>query len=233
MSRSKALVTGGSGVVGSEVVRALRGAGLEVDFTYLRGADRAQALAGETGARSHQVDLRRPADLRALLGRLGDLDVLVHCAAVSRGAPLEALTDDDWDDAQRVNVQAAFVACQALAPSFARAGGGDVVLVGALDRGQSLPIPAHFAATQGMLAALVMALAKELGPGNTRVNMVALGPLEGGLSRELPPKLIENYRSFSALRRLGRPAEVARAIRWLALENGYMSGKVVPVNGGI
>ena len=132
-----------------------------------------------------------------------------------------------------MNVASAFIAAQELAPRMAKAGGGDIVLLGALDRTQSLPLPAAFAASQGALAALAMALAKELGPKGVLVNMLAVGPLNEGLSRGLDPKLLEDYKTYSALRRTGTAAEVARAVRWLALENSYMCGKVVPVNGGI
>ena len=235
MARSRALVTGGTGAVGFEVVRALRGAGVPVDFTFHRSRERAQVLA-ETGACPHEVDLRSGASWRSLLGRLVDggegPDIFVHCAGVSRRAALGQITEDDWEDAFRINVRAAFLACQALAPLFERTG-GDVVLLGALDRGQSLPIPAHFAATQGALGAMAMALAKELGPRQVRANVLALGPLEQGLSRELAPEIIQDFLTFSALRRLGAPGEVARAVRWLALENRYLSGKVIPVNGGL
>jgi NAD(P)-dependent dehydrogenase (short-subunit alcohol dehydrogenase family) len=78
-----------------------------------------------------------------------------------------------------------------------------------------------------------MALAKELGPRGIRINLVALGVLDAGLSRELSPELLEDYKQFSALRRLGTPREAARAVLWLALHNRYMNGKVLAVNGGI
>lgn len=231
MHRKHALVTGGSGAVGSEVVKALRGAGLDVDFTFLRSTDRARALAAESGARPHEVDLRDGARLNALVARLAEqgppVDVLVHAAAVHRSS---SASEADWDDTFAVNVRPAFLLCKAL-PLASQ--GGEVVLLGALDRAQSLPLSASFAASQGALSALAMAMAKELGPRGVRVNLLALGPLEAGLSRELDPRLIENFKTFSALRRLGRPAEVARVVRWLALENSYLSGKTIPVNGGI
>ena len=62
---------------------------------------------------------------------------------------------------------------------------------------------------------------------------MALGPLDTGLSAQLDPTLVKDYTSFSALRRLGQPIEAARAILWLALENTYVSGKILTVNGGI
>ena len=65
------------------------------------------------------------------------------------------------------------------------------------------------------------------------MNQVALGVLEDGLSRTLDAAVVQQYLKFSALRRRGTPSEVARAIAWLLLENTYVTGKVIPVNGGI
>jgi NAD(P)-dependent dehydrogenase (short-subunit alcohol dehydrogenase family) len=234
MPRSLALVTGGTGAVGSAVLRALAGRGIPTVFGYRSSTDRASVLARELGARPLRFDLRDRAATRAALGGLDQApDVFIHCAAVSRNASLAALTDEDWDDALQINGRSAFTIGQLLAPSMAAAGGGDIVLVGALDRAQSLPLPVHFAASQGLLSALAMSLAKAVGPGGTKVNMVALGVLDEGLSRSLPEKAIADYKAMSALRRLGTAAEAARFITWLALENRYLSGKVLSSNGGI
>ncbi len=234
MSPRRALVFGGSGTVGREVVRGLAAARVRTTFTYHRGRDVAEALARELDARALAVDLADVAATRALVRGLDPApDLFIHCAAVSRAAPLAELSDADWLAAQAINAHSAFAAVQELAPRMAAAGGGEVVLVGALDRTHSVPVPVHFAATQGQLSAMTMALAKELGPKGIRVNMVALGVLEGGLSRDLDPRVLADFKAFSALRRVGTAAEAAKAIVWLALENTYVSGKVVPVNGGI
>ena len=232
----RALVLGGSGAVGAEVVRGLCAAGADTVFTYLRGAARAHDLGAETGARPEAVDLRSPEAILALVRSLAEgfaPTVLVHCAAQSRAASLGEITLSDWDDAVAVNCRAPFLACQALAPGFAAAGEAHVVLVGALDRAQSLPLPVHFAGTQGMLPALAMSLARELGPSGVRVNAVALGVLDAGISRDLPDEVRADYLSLSAFRRIGTVKEAAKAIVWLALRNRYMSGKVLAVNGGI
>jgi 3-oxoacyl-[acyl-carrier protein] reductase len=234
MARSLALVTGGTGAVGSAVLRSLAAAGVPSVFGYNTSADRARALEQELGARALRFDLRDPQATRAAIRGLDRApDVFIHCAAVSRHARLAELTDADWDDALQINGRAAFVIAQLLAPSMAQAGGGDIVLVGALDRAQSLPLPVHFAASQGLLSALAMALAKSVGASGTKVNLVALGVLDEGLSRSLPEKAVADYKAMSALRRLGTAAEAARFITWLALENRYLSGKVLASNGGI
>ena len=78
-----------------------------------------------------------------------------------------------------------------------------------------------------------MAVAHEVGPRDIRVNLVALGPLEGGISEGLSARRRKDYQTFSALRRPGTPDEAAKVIAWLALENGFIQGKVISVNGGI
>jgi NAD(P)-dependent dehydrogenase (short-subunit alcohol dehydrogenase family) len=231
------LVFGGTGAVGSAVLQGLARTQVPAVFTYHRSREKAEALAAEYGQRAVCLDLNQPAAIRGLIEELDRSgaapDLFIHCAAESKNLKLDGISDDAWQAVHRVNVQAAFVACQALAPAMARHARGHVVLVGAIDRAQSIPLPVHFAASQGALAAMTMALGKELAPRGVRVNMIALGLLNAGLSREISPRLVADYENFSALRRIGTPDEAARAILWLALENTYMNGEVVPVNGGL
>lgn len=234
-----ALVFGGSGTVGSAVVRALDAGGCRTRFTYFRSDEKAQALgAGCKSATPMRIDLRQPEAVRELF-RTFDSDgfaprLFVHCAALSQARALVEISDADWDEVIAVSSRSAFVASQELARRLASSkSGGDIVFVGALDRGQTLPLPVHFAATQGMLGSMSMALAKELGPQGIRVNLLALGPLEGGLSQQLPAGALSDFKAYSALRRLGTPDEVARAVLWLGQKNTFMTGRVLTVNGGI
>ncbi len=237
LRRPSALVFGGSGTVGAAVVRGLKEAGVPTVFTYFRGRERALELQGDgEGARAVALNLADSSAIRTVLRALAETgapNVLIHCAAVSKAAPLGELTDEDWEAAHAINCRSVFVACQELAPHMARAGGGDIVLLGALDRAQSLPLPVPFAATQGMLATMTMALSKELGKDNTKINMVSLSVLEGGLSQGLSARHLGDYKRLSAMHRLGTAKEVAKVVLWLALKNSYMTGKVLPVNGGI
>jgi 3-oxoacyl-[acyl-carrier protein] reductase len=231
------LVIGGSGAVGSQVVRALAALGVGGAFTYRTRRAAAEALAAEVDFRAHPLDVTDAgavSDLVLGLEASAALpDILVYAAAKLDTAAGVDLDVGAWDAVQSVNTRGAFVVCRELARRMQTRGGGDIVLVGALDRAQSLPIPTAFAASQGLLAAMAMAWAKELGPGGIRINVVALGLLDEGLSLALDPKLRSDYLAFSALRRFGSTEEVARTIAWLAVHNTYLNGKVVSVNGGI
>lgn len=235
----RALVFGGSGAVGAAIVEALLARAVRTTFTFHQGRARAEALASanDGAARAVALDLRQPEAVRDLVRALQaageEPDVFIHAAAVTRARTLGELTDSDWVEMAAVNVTSALVAAQALAPVMAARGGGDLVFLGGLDRAQSVPAPVGYAATQGALGAMTMALGKELGRVRVRVNMLAVGILDAGLSRDMDGRALDDYRRFSALRRTGTPAEVARAAVWLALDNTYVTGRIVPVNGGL
>ena len=225
------VVLGGTGNIGQAVLAALSQQGLTATFTYHRSQEKAEALAAKYQHRAVRVDLSEVEQTRRFFRSQEKLDVLLHCAGISQAAKLSEITLAQFEEMQAVNVRSAFIACQEVAPKMTE--GGHIVLLGAIDGTQTVPAPAHFAASQGALVGLTRALAKELGPKKILINLVALGVLEGGISRELSPKLLEDYQHFSAMRRVGSPQEAAKAILWVALQNTYMTGRVIPVNGGL
>ncbi|MFN0250149.1 MAG: SDR family oxidoreductase [Kofleriaceae bacterium] len=226
----RALVLGGTGTVGSAVLRELARRSVPAVFTYHRSEDKARMLVAELGHTAAHVDLADASATTAFLEAQEPADIAIHCAGVSAGLSLPEIEIATFRYTMAVNVQSAFLLCKWIA---ARAKKCDIVLVNGLDRAQSLPLPAHFAASQGALSALAMAVAHEVGPHDIRVNVVALGPLEAGISQGLAARRRKDFETFSALRRPGKADEVAKTIVWLALENTFIQGKVLAVNGGI
>ncbi|MCE9572572.1 MAG: SDR family oxidoreductase [Deltaproteobacteria bacterium] len=231
-----ALVLGGTGAVGSAVVRELVRREVATTFTFHASHERAAELA-TLGARAVAVDL---ADAGAIAAMLAGFDrdgfapdLVIACAAVSAVEPFATQADAAWRACFAVNVDATAQVCRWFAGAERADRGGDIVLVGGLDRGQSLPLPVAYAASQGALAAMAMALGHELGPRGIRVNLVALGVLDSGMSQHLSSARRADYQRYSALRRLGTAAEAAKVITWLGLENAYIQGRVITANGGI
>ena len=235
MSGRRALLLGGTGHLGSAVLAQLAARGVSGVFTFHSQTERAESLAEQHGFRAVPVDLRDAAALSSLFASLEQEefvpDLFIHCAAISRLLPLAEISLALWQQTVAVNAQSAFLACQWLGDRMHK--GGSIVLVGALDRTQSLPLPVHFAATQGMLSAMVMALGHELGPRGILINLVSLGMLDGGIATQLDERRRTDYQHFSALRRVGEAREAAQVICWLALENHYINGKTLAANGGI
>lgn len=237
LNPSLALVLGGTGTVGREVLRGLWGRKIPTLFTYHRSVDKARALSEEFAQEGLQIDLGEANSIAGLFAELDRREILpeviIHCAALNSNKSLADTSDEEWDRIQTVNARSAFLIGRELARRLAQPRETHVVLLSALDRVQSLPLPVAFAASQGTLSAMAMALAKELGPKGVRVNLLALGLLGSGISQSLDPKLLKDFRNFSALRKVGTPEAAAAAALWLALDNSYMNGKVLAVNGGI
>ena len=243
------LVLGGSGYVGSAVCRALAARDAHVVLTYRKHEAAAQTLANAL-PHSHAMRLDL-ADFAAVgdaveesARMLGGLDVVVQCAGLA-GDPalyqthgsdphdkLLRITEAGWDEMMDVTVKSTFAACQAAARVMEKTG-GEIVVVGSMDGVKSVPAPAHYAAGKGALRAMVQALAKELGRLRIRVNMVAPGILEGGLATLLGNDLLQEYLKHCSLKRTGSAAEVAEFVAWLALENSYVTGQSIVLDGGL
>lgn len=234
--KRRVLVLGGTGYVGSAVVRTLAAAGVSSAFTYHRAAERAHALTADTSVPNYHLDLADPDGIRAALADVcaeqGPPDAVINCAAYSDSSRLADIDDRILHRTMAVNVNGVFVAVQFLAPHL-RASGGDVVLLTGPDAIGAAPSAIHFAASQMAVVGLARGLASELGPHGVRVNVLTVGVLDGGAGRLLPPERLAEVERYSALGRLGTDRETARAALWLALSNPYLNGAVIPVTGGL
>jgi NAD(P)-dependent dehydrogenase (short-subunit alcohol dehydrogenase family) len=234
----RCLVLGGSGYVGGEVCRLLAERGAQVAFTYRRNE------VHFPGAFALRADLRNFAEVVRAVDQAADhwggLDALVQCAGTAgdptlyqgkREDRLQKITEEGWDEMMDVTAKSSFGACQAAARRMRD--GGQIVIVGSMDGVKSVPAPVHYAASKGALRAMVQALAKELGSKRILVNMVAPGILEGGLAKLLSDDLLQEYLKHCSLKRTGTAREIAELVVWLALENSYVTGQSIVLDGGL
>ena len=244
----RCLVLGGSGYVGAEVCRVLAAQGAQVAFTYWTNEQSAQALAAELpGTLALRADLRNFAQVVQAVersaGHWGGLDALVQCAGTAGDPSLyegkspahdkfQRITEEGWDEMMDVTAKSSFAACQAAARSMG-ARGGQIVIVGSMDGVKTVPAPIHYAASKGALRAMVQALAKALGEQRILVNMVAPGILEGGLARLLSDELLREYLKHCSLKRAGTALEIAQFVCWLVMENTYVTGQSIVLDGGL
>jgi 3-oxoacyl-[acyl-carrier protein] reductase len=235
------LVFGGSGKLGSAIRKALTREDCQVAFTYKGDTP------PEPGSLAFECDLRNFRSVKEVVDRavhvLGGLDGMVQAAGVSGDSyyyrsissadydRLQPVDQESFDECMEINARGSFAACQAVAPFLK--GSGNIVLLGAIDGIKPVPAPIHFAASQAALRGLTEALAKELGHHNVCVNLVALGILQGGLSDNLGQQLKDAYLTHCALKRLGTMEEVAELVAFLLLENTYVTGQTLILDGGL
>ena len=207
----RALVTGGTGRVGSAIARRLEAAGHAV-----------------VAAGTSDGDLSRPAEARALVeraaGDLGGLDLLVQAAAAGFAPkPVEDVTEADWDAAFGVTAKGSFFLAQAAAPHL-REAHGVLVLIEDVAAYQPWPSFAAHCAAKAAQAMLTRALARALAP-EIRVCGVAPGPVA------VEPGQEERRAAETLLRRVGSPDDVADAVLYLA-GAGFVTGTSLVVDGG-
>lgn len=235
------LVTGAARRVGAEIVRSLHAAGARVAIHYRASAADAQRLADTLEASRPDSAAALAADLletdalprlvAAVVKRFGRLDALVNNASSFYATRVGAIDAAAWDDLVGSNLKAPLFLSQAAAPHLAQSKG---CIVNITDIHAERPLkdyPLYCAAKAGLLG-LTRALAVELGPA-VRVNAVAPGaiewPQEGA---DFPPAEREAIIGHTLLKRVGAPADIARAVRFLIFDSPYVTGQVVNVDGG-
>lgn len=235
-----ALVTGGSRGIGAAVALRLAEDGADVAFTYVRNAERAEAVSKEITAIGRRVVAIRAdsGDVEAVtsavdrtVDELGRLDVLVNNAGVGHMGPIEELSVDQLDETLAVNVRGQFVAVRA-AVRHLPAGGRIITIGSCVARRAVLTGMTLYAMSKTALTGLTTALARELGPRGITANVVHPGPIDTDMN-PADGSFSDAQRAAVALGRYGEPSDVAATVAHLAGEGGrYITGASIDVDGG-
>jgi 3-oxoacyl-[acyl-carrier protein] reductase len=165
---------------------------------------------------------------------LGRLDILVNNAGVTRDGLALRMSDEDWDAVLDINLKAAFIACRAAARSMMRGKFGRIVNIGSTSGVVGNAGQANYAAAKAGLIGLTKSLARELGAKGITANVVAPGFVETDMTAGLPEQVKERVLEAMAVKRLGKPEDIAEAVSYVASDHaGYLTGQVLCVDGGL
>jgi NAD(P)-dependent dehydrogenase (short-subunit alcohol dehydrogenase family) len=233
-----AVVTGGAVRVGRAICHELASGGTQIVCQYHSSEQQAASLKEEItgeGGRIEliQCDLNRassyPLILKKTLEVFGQVDVLVNNAALFYETPLGTVTEEDWDTFHDLNLKSAFFLSQEISAQMKTQGSGKIINIG--DTSAPSPWPSYipYATSKAGLIAMSIGLAKALAP-DIQVNCINPGPVM------LPENSTENERSLAIeqtlLKREGSAADIARTVRFLVEDTDYITGAVIPVDGG-
>ncbi len=238
---SIAFVTGGNTGIGAAVSTRLAAAGARVAIGYVEDPKAAEALAAHLseaapGSIALPCDVTDPDSVTAAVERidhdLGTVTILVNNAGVLVRDAFVDIDEAAWDLVLQVSLYGSYRCAHAVVPGMIREGGGTIVNVASelVDIGGSMH--AHYVAAKSGVVGLTRALARELGPSNIRVNVVAPGPTDTRMIDRA--RITPEYLRTIPLGRIGRPEDVAGAVAFLCGEDAaWITGQVIRVNGGL
>ena len=235
-----ALVTGAAQGQGRAIARAFAERGAQVLLTDVAddlGAEAARSIG--SAARYHRLDTGDRANwaqaVAAAEAAFGPVSILANSAGVFRTAPLEKLTEEDYQISIKINQIGPLLGIQSVLPGMKTLGGGAVVITSSLANTYPVQGAAAYCATKAAISNMVRVAARELGPYNVRVNSLAPGAIDQTtMFSGVPEELRQGYRSRIPLGRFGTPEDIAQLVCFLASdEASWITGEEVFIDGGM
>jgi 3-oxoacyl-[acyl-carrier protein] reductase len=239
-----ALVTGATRGIGAAIALALAQRGVRVigTATSADGVSKIIAagagIAGAGSIKGIQLDVTDGAAVQAAVDAIhkeyGGLHILVNSAGITRDMLAMRLKDEDWDAVIDTNLKAVFRTSRAAMRGMMKQRYGRIVNITSVVGASGNPGQANYAAAKAGVAGMTRALARELGSRGITVNCVAPGFIDTDMTANLPPEQKAALLGQIPLGTLGKPADVAHAVAFLASpEASYITGQELHVNGGM
>jgi 3-oxoacyl-[acyl-carrier protein] reductase len=242
MANRIAFVTGASRGIGRACALALSAAGAKVVLAA-RQLDKLEAVAAEirtAGGEPHvvSIDLASPDAIKEAFSKaskdFGRIDILVNNAGLTRDGLAMRMKRDDWDAVIQTNLSGSFFCIQQVMPGMVRERWGRIINITSVVGESGNPGQANYVASKAGLIGLTKSLAQELASRNITVNAVAPGFVETDMTASLSDELKAKITDAVPLKRIGKPEEIAAAVKFLASDDAaYITGHVLDVNGGM
>ncbi|WP_405058295.1 3-oxoacyl-[acyl-carrier-protein] reductase [Kribbella sp. NBC_01505] len=230
MGRS-VLVTGGNRGIGLAIATAFKEAGDQVAVTY-NSSPPPDGFLGVKCDITNQEEV--DAAFETIQEQHGPVEVLVANAGITRDTLLLRMSDDDWDSVIDTNLTGSFRVARRAAKGMLRLRKGRIVFISSVVGLLGQAGQVNYAASKSGLVGMARSIARELGSRGITANVVAPGFVETDMTAVLPEDTAKQYLGQIPLGRFGLTEEIAHAVRWLASEEaGYITGAVIPVDGGI
>ena len=230
----KVLITGGSRGIGAECVRSFAKAGYEVYFTYNNSEEMAHQVAEDTAATELKCDISSADAIKAVISKVGNIDILINNAGISQIKMFQDITEDDWDNMFNINVRGMFLVTQGVIENMIHNKWGRIINISSMWGEIGASCEVHYSASKAAVIGFTKALAKELGPSGITVNSISPGVIDTDMNSHLTQNELDELCDETPLGRIGEPNDVAKAALYLADESsGFITGADIPINGGI
>lgn len=236
------LVTGSSRGIGRATALAFGAEGANVVINYFKHKEAAEQVVAEITAMGAEAiaieaDMGNEEDIKRMISetvqRFGGIDVLVNNAGIVYDIPILEKTVEQWEQTLRVNLVGAFLSIKYAAPHMKDRSGATILNIASTNGLDSLsPESADYDASKSGVISLTKNFAQALAP-HIRVNAIAPGWIDTDINKDLPKEFIESEIEKIALKRWGRPEEIAKAAVFLCSDDAsFITGSTLVVDGG-
>ena len=232
-----AIVTGGTRGIGKAICLALRDQGRTVVANYGGNDDAAKAFSDETGITAYKWDV---GDHEAVLDgcarvqdEVGDVDIVVNNAGITRDGTLHKMSYDDWHEVMRINLGGCFNMAKACFPGMRERKWGRIVNIGSINGQAGQYGQVNYAAAKSGIHGFTKALAQEGAKFGITVNAIAPGYIDTDMVAAVPEQVLEKIVAKIPVGRLGQAEEIARGVTFLCSDDGgFVTGSTMSINGG-
>ena len=230
------LITGGSRGIGAEAVRQFTAAGHKVVFTYLKSEIDADRLRQETGAVPVRCDVKHHDSVKIAVDKavsvMGHIDVLICNAAIADYGLITDIDISRWEEVINTDLSGVFYCIRYVLPAMISRKSGCIITVGSMWGEVGASCEAAYSAAKAGVIGLTKAIAKEVGPSGIRVNCISPGMIDTDMNASVSEEATDMIADETPLCRTGTPADVAKAMMFLASDDAsFITGQVIGVNG--
>ncbi len=237
-----ALVTGGSRGIGRAICIALASAGASVGINYLKQEAKAEELKMQLLIAGVQAEkfpgnvaekTQAEAIVKNFVNWAGKIDILVNNAGIRSDALFSRMSDEQWEQVLKVNLQGTYYVTKAALAYMLRNKSGRIITISSLGPFVGSPGQANYDASKLALVGMMRSLARELAPKGITVNLLAPGLIESDFTKDLLERFTDIVLKTIPMARFGTPDEVACAAVFLASDEArYITGQTIHINGG-
>ncbi|MBR5304815.1 MAG: 3-oxoacyl-[Candidatus Gastranaerophilales bacterium] len=240
MSEKLALVTGGSRGIGKACALKLAEAGYDVIINYAGNVEAANKTVEEikalgVTAEAYKFDISNQTEvdenIAKIIEKYGRIDILVNNAGITRDDLFIRMDADKWNAVINTNLNSAFYVTKPVVKIMMKQRSGAIVNMASIVGVYGNIGQANYCAAKAGLIGFTKSLAKELGSRNIRVNAIAPGFIETDMTKDLGNT--EEFLKLIPLKRMGKPEDIAAAVKFLAVDSTYVTGQVLEVDGGL
>ena len=232
-----AIVTGGTRGIGEAVSLALQAEGMTVAATYAGNDERAREFTERTGIKAYKWDVADydacQAGCAQVAADLGDVDIVVNNAGITRDGTILKMTYQDWKEVMDTNLGGCFNMAKACFPGMQARGWGRIVNIGSINGQAGQYGQVNYAAAKSGIHGFTKALAQEGAKKGVTVNAIAPGYIDTDMVAAVPPEVLGKIIAKIPVNRLGKASEIARGVAFLVGEDaGFVTGSTLSINGG-